>query len=341
MDEGRFRTLFAVLNEPILLVSAEARVTGFNDAAVSLFGTARRLYGRQIQLLMPFVMPPPALAEGPHNWRGRAVTADGVERDLEVGLTHVPLVDGQALMAYIVHDISQLAEAIRLREQLLFTAAHELRGPVSILDTTLDILAGEPDTLGRAEAAEMLARAHRTARRLRLLVEHVLSAGTIRSGRFVVTPEPTELQLVVEHALDAVGPILRGRGQRVELDLGSDEPTVQADRVYAPQILANLLINASNYSPQRTTIHVRARLEAQMLRVDVEDHGPGIPAEQQVGLFEPYVRANSGDLPAGFGLGLAIARDIVEAHAGRIGLESHLGAGTRVWFTLPLTLTEA
>ena len=59
--------------------------------------------------------------------------------------------------------------------------------------------------------------------------------------------------------------------------------------------------------------------EAQIVGVDVEDHGPGIPAEQQVGLFELYVRANSGDLPAGFRLGLAIARDIVEAHAGRIG----------------------
>ena len=116
---------------------------------------------------------------------------------------------------------------------------------------------------------------------------------------------------------------------------------VLADERYAAQVLTNLLANASKYSPERSTIRVVARPAANMVRISVEDQGPGIAQEQQSGLFERFYRVRADTEVPGVGLGLAIAKGIVEAHGGSIGIDSELGSGTRVWFTLSAVLRQA
>ena len=101
---------------------------------------------------------------------------------------------------YVAHDISRHAEVNRLREQLLYSVAHELRGPLMVLDNALEILDTDYDTLTAQEFAHVLGSARRTARRMRTLMEDLLSAGSIQSGRFVVAPRPTELELIVLEA---------------------------------------------------------------------------------------------------------------------------------------------
>jgi two-component system sensor histidine kinase VicK len=100
-------------------------------------------------------------------------------------------------------------------------------------------------------------------------------------------------------------------------------------------VLTNLLANASKYSPERSIIRVVARPAANMVRISVEDQGSGIAQEQQSGLFERFYRVRADTEVPGVGLRLAIAKGIVEAHGGSIGIDSELGSGTRVWFTLP------
>ena len=100
-------------------------------------------------------------------------------------------------------------------------------------------------------------------------------------------------------------------------------------------MLSNLLANASKYSPEQSVIRVVAVAMANMVRISVEDQGPGIAPEQQAGLFERFYRVRSDTDAPGVGLGLAIAKGIVEAHGGSIGIDSEPGSGTRVWFTLP------
>ena len=95
-----------------------------------------------------------------------------------------------------------------------------------------------------------------------------------------------------------------------------------------------MLANASKYSPERSTIRVVAGPTANMVRISVEDQGPGIAQEQQSGLFERFYRVRADTEVPGVGLGLAIAKGIVEAHGGSIGIDSEVGTGTRVWFTL-------
>lgn len=344
-EEARYRALIDALREPVIVTNAQHRITALNAAASLLFGgTLKELYGRPIQDILPFV-PTPASAPAPAEteggsaravWHGSVSDPGGRSVDLDVSLTTL----GQDLAAervYVVHDISPHAQLNRMREQLLYNVAHELRGPLSVLNGVLDIVAVEHAELPPEEMGQLLGSAQRTSRRLSMLMEDLLSAGSIQSGRFKVSPQPTELSSIVDDALETVQSIVAGRSQRVAVDLPANDLLVLADRRYVRQVLANLLANASKYSPEHTLIQVKAAPAEPdgTVRVVVEDHGPGIPPEQQAGLFERFYRAHDERHRPGFGLGLAIAKSIVDAHGGTIGVDSQAGMGTRVWLTLP------
>ena len=200
----------------------------------------------------------------------------------------------------------------------------------------LEILDADYDKLTAQDFNQVLGSARRTARRMRMLMEDLLSAGSIQSGHFVVAPRPVELQAIVDDALEIVQPWTDLRGQSLAVDLPPEGPIVLADQRYAPRVLSNLLNNASKYSPEQTVIRVVARTDDNIMHIAVEDQGYGIPREQQAGLFERFYRVRSEAETPGVGLGLAIAKGIVEAHGGSIGIDSQVGTGTRVWFTLPV-----
>jgi signal transduction histidine kinase len=338
--EAQQVALFAALREPAILVSREGRVTGFNPAAQSFFGGTARLYGRPIQQLLPFVAPPSEVAGQPADVEGRAVDATGRTVDLDVSLAWLPDSNDAACCVYVMHNVSRFAQLNRLREQLLYSVAHELRGPLAILDTALELLTSEGDSMSADERDHLVQSAGRTVTRLTGLMEDMLSAGAIQSGRFVVRAQPVELAPIIDDAIEATGLALESRNQRVETDPIDRRVLVQADRRYARQVLMNLLTNASKYSPDGKAIRVSATVAGGEATIAVIDHGHGIPVEEQAGLFDRFYRVRPGNEEPGIGLGLAIAKGIVDAHGGRIGLQSEPGGGTVVWFTLPIAREE-
>jgi signal transduction histidine kinase len=335
LQDTQRRELFAALRIPIITTSMSGQVSNFNAAAISLFGSPARLYNHNIRDLLPFV-PLPGEATAAGDAQGTVADATGQTVDIEVSRTVLSEHDDHnGYAVYVVHDISRHAEVNRLREQLLYSVAHELRGPLMVLDNALEILDTEYPRLSAEEYEQVLGTARRTARRMRTLMEDLLSAGSIQSGHFVVAPRRTELESIIMDALEIVNPSIEGRGQCVELALPEEPAMVLADQRYARQVLTNLLANASKYSPERSVIRLLAEPNANMVRISVVDQGPGIPPEQQAGLFERFYRVRSDTDVPGVGLGLAIAKGIVEAHGGSIGIESEVGSGTNVWFTLP------
>jgi signal transduction histidine kinase len=333
-QEASRRELLEAIRTPIVTTSMSGRITSFNAAAVAMFGSPARLYGRNIRDVLPFA-PDPGNGVAVGDAQGRLADATGRTVDLEVSRTLMQADDEHGYAVYVVHDISRHAEVNRLREQLLYSVAHELRGPLMVLDNALEILNTDYSGLTAEEFAHVLGTARRTARRMRTLMEDLLSAGSIQSGHFVVAPRKTDLDAILSDALDIVGPSIDSRGQRVEMDVPSRVGPVLADRRYARQVLTNLLANASKYSPEQSIIRVVASPNSNMVRISVQDQGPGIPPEQQAGLFERFYRVRTDSDAPGVGLGLAIAKGIVEAHGGTIGIDSELGSGTSVWFTLP------
>jgi signal transduction histidine kinase len=300
---------------------------------VALFGSPARLYGRGVREVLPFV-PAPTDPSGAES-QGRLADATGRTVDLEVSRTLLDEGTEHAYAVYVVHDVSRHAEVNRLREQLLYSVAHELRGPLTVLDNALEILDAEFEQLPADEFRAVIGAARRTSNRMRLLMEDLLSAGSIQSGHFVVAPRPTPLAAIVDEAVEAVAPTLESRGQELVRQLPGTRASVLADQRYARQVLTNLLTNASKYSPEHSIIRIRAEPAGTMLRISVEDQGPGIPPEHRAGLFERFYRVRADADAPGIGLGLAIAKGIVEAHGGSIGVDSEVGRGTRVWFTLP------
>jgi PAS domain S-box-containing protein len=331
-QEAHRRELLEAIRTPIVTTTLAGRITGFNAAAIALFGSPARLYGRGIREVLPFALEPHQPTTG--DVQGRLADATGRTVDLEISRTVLHEDADQGYAVYVVHDISRHAEVNRLREQLLYSVAHELRGPLMVLDNALEILDTEYPRLTAEEHAHVLGTARRTALRMRTLMEDLLSAGSIQSGHFVVAPRKTDVQAIIDDALEIVGPAMASRGQRLEIDLPANAPRVLADQRYARQVLTNLLANASKYSPEESMIRLVVHPNSRLVRFSVEDQGPGISPEQQAGLFERFYRVRTDTDAPGVGLGLAIAKGIVEAHGGSIGIDSQVGSGTRVWFTL-------
>lgn len=340
-EEGRLRAVFAALAEPIITTSNDGRVTGFNASATNLLGAPVALYGRPITELLPFVAAPEHLGDRTAAAHGTITDATG--RTVDVEVTRATLAEGRlpSSEVYVVHDISHHAQLNRMREQLLYNVAHELRAPMAVLANALEMLSTEYGDLSAQEFDQLLGSARRTVTRLHHLMEDLLNAGTIQSGRFVIRAQPTELSSIVQEALEIVQFSLDARSQRIDIQMPSDSCLLLVDRRYVRQVLSNLLANAAKYSPERDTIAVRAEPNDGFVRIIVEDHGPGIPAEQQAGLFERFYRVRPGNEEPGVGLGLAIAKGIIDAHGGSIGVESALGVGTKVWFTLPQSTEPA
>jgi len=267
-------------------------------------------------------------------WQGTVVDAAGQTRDVEVSGTRLGETHLAACDVYVAHDVSHHAELNRLREQLLHNVAHELRSPLMVVNNALDLLA-DWDTLTSADVDHLLGSARRANTRVQDLLETMLSAGSIQTGQLRVRPQRIALAGLIDEAVETALPTPASRRQWVDRGLADPGLSVQADPHYLRQVLVNLISNAAKYGPEGAAIQVWAERSVDTVRISVKDQGPGIPAEQQLGLFERFYRAPAGNEKPGVGLGLAIAKGIVESHGGHIGVESAPGAGTQVWFTLP------
>lgn len=335
-QEGRQRAIIAALQEPVLMATPSARITEINRASAALFGSPAHIIGRPIGDILPFVPAPDPGAGGLERWQGTILGLNGVQLDLEVTCTRLEEAQLPAGLVYVVHDVSKHAELSRLREQLLYDFSHELRSPLAALDNSLEVLSVEYAELSAEEFGHLLESARRVAGRLRGIMDNLLSAGAIQSGRFVIHCNPAELQPIIDEAVESVGAMCKLRGQRLTVEMPVGLPRILADPRTLVQALSNLLSNASKYGPDGEAISLRASREGAFVKVTVEDRGPGVPPEARLHLFDRFYRIDRGQSGFGVGLGLAIVKGIVEAHGGQVGLDGVENPGTRIWFTVPV-----
>jgi len=222
---------------------------------------------------------------------------------------------------------------------VLATVAHELRGPLTALATSSELLAEDFAHLDPEQIKSMLGAMHRRTLWMQGLVENLLCAATIREGRLQLNRQLLTLSDVVEEVEAVVGPILEQRGQRLRVRIGSRVPEIMGDNRRLGQVLINLILNASKFGPPNSSIYLTITQRDGAVRLAVADRGPGISPDQAQRLFEPYYRApaTAGSGTDGVGLGLSIVKSIVEAHSGHVGVQSRRGGGARFWFSLPTT----
>jgi two-component system sensor histidine kinase KdpD len=232
-----------------------------------------------------------------------------------------------------VVDFALTGLAPRHELSVLATVAHELRGPLTALATSSELLAEDFLHLDPEQIKSMLAAMHRRTLWLQSLVENLLCAATIRDGRLQLYPQSLSLSDLLADVDAVVGPILKQRGQTLRVRKASSLPEVLADSRRLGQVLINLILNASKFGGTETAIDITMSTRRGCVSVAVADRGPGVSPEQAHRLFEPYYRAASGK--EGVGLGLSIVKSIVEAHGGQVGVKARRGGGARFWFSIP------
>lgn len=220
---------------------------------------------------------------------------------------------------------------------VLATLAHELRGPLTALATSSELLAEDFLQLEPDQVKHMLGAMHRRTIWLQGLVENLLCAATIREGRLQLFPQALSMVDLLADVDAVVGPLLAQRGQQLRVRKASNLPDVVGDTRRLGQVLVNLILNASKFADADTTIEVTLSTRKDVVRVSVADRGPGVSLDQVHKLFEPYYRspetASSGK--DGIGLGLSIVKSIVLAHGGQVGVDQRRGGGASFWFTVP------
>jgi signal transduction histidine kinase len=219
------------------------------------------------------------------------------------------------------------------RPAVLATVAHELRGPLTALQTTSELLERDFDLLDPQQIRVMVSAMHRRTLWLRDLVENLLCAATVDDGQLKLHIRPIDLRELFEEVETLVEPILARRQQQLRVRARAAMPIVAADPRRVSQVLVNLITNASKYSGTQTTIELGATMVGTRVRVTVADRGPGVSAKVAARIFEPYQRGGltEGD---GLGIGLSVVRSIVEAHGGRVGVKRRRSGGAIFWFEL-------
>jgi len=351
------REVDAVLSatgEGVLGIDLEGRCTFLNRAGSELLGVpTRRLMGQNVHDRIHHTRadgtPLPAsecpilrirdTGEGVRLADERLHRPDGSSFPAQVSAR--PMVDGLEVKGVVITftDLTEIREteealrrAVRAREEVVAVVSHDLRGPLGTISAASELLL-EVDLPGE-KRREHLAAIRRSADRMSRLIRDLLDVARIEAGGLSVDPEPTAVEGLVREAVEIARPRARDQEIAVEARVAEGLPPVRADRDRILQVLSNLLGNALKFTPGGGAVRVEATCRNGEVTLEVVDTGPGIAPGDQEHLFERFWQVERSDR-GGAGLGLAIVKGIVEAHGGRVWVESEPGKGSRFGFSLP------
>jgi signal transduction histidine kinase len=268
------------------------------------------------------------------NTLGRALDRISNESILEPLPEHGPQEIRSLIQAY--NDaVKRLQEAEKDRQSLLANIVHELGRPLGALKAAIQALqrGGDGDAVFREE---LLAGMVVQIERLQPMLENLTQLYEVLPGDLKIEPQPTDLNTWLSELLTPWKAAAQAKGLSWQRDISFDSSVVSIDPNRMAQALGNILSNAVKYTPAGGQIKVKVLILADELLISVRDTGPGIDPSEQELIFEPFYRSRRETrFPQGMGLGLSIARDIIQAHGGRITVESEHGTGTAFTISLP------
>ena len=230
----------------------------------------------------------------------------------------------------------ELQEEARVRGMFIDILAHELRTPLTpILVSTgilKDLLSDKAGVQGK-----LTKNVYTSAKVLSRRLEELLEIARYSRGTFRLERHSVDTGKYLKEVISRFKPSIDQRGQTIHVEIAGDLETAEIDPSRLEQVIINLLSNASKFSPQNGHISFKARIQVGYLRVEISDEGIGISPEESQRIFQPYHRVEQDRLKfPGLGLGLAVAKQIIEAHGGKIWVDSELEHGSTFIFVVPL-----
>jgi PAS domain S-box-containing protein len=344
--EARMRGVLESSEDGLVVLDPDGTVRDANEVATAIVGLERgQVVGRRLDDLA---------TRAPHYLRIREAArslferpeSDGERVELTLFLrgrdhhyvlrpTRLRARDGSpAGLVLALQDVTHLRDQEARREQLVATLSHELRSPLTSLRMAVELLA-RPEHAPDVVPRELLATAGEDVQRLGDLADRLLDVSRDRGASIALERRSVDVADVVQRATRLFALQAQEKGVTLECQAAAPGLTIAGDPTKLTWAISNLLSNALRYTPSGGCVRVAARAGDGTVAVSVADTGPGIPEEQRARIFERFAQAADGGEAGAAGLGLAIVRDIVQAHGGRIRLESRVGEGSRFLLELP------
>jgi len=336
----RYQDLFEDSIDPILITSWNGEILEANRNAV-LFSD----YGKTDLHAMPIgqihKIDSDLVGEGfsqlhsgkTVSYESNLRTASGHEVPIQVYVRQIQTEESSGLQ-WILRDITEQKKLDTLRDDLTSMIYHDLRSPLANVVSSLDLL----DTMlptGDTAMKSLLEISMRSTERIQRMTESLLDMSLLEAGQPIGKRTQVSVSELIYEAVEAIVSTVNNKNQSISYKVSDQLPDVMVDQDMIRRVVTNLLENASKYSPPGCNIEVGSHCQADQVYIWVQDHGPGIPASEHERIFDKFTRLKSENGPKGLGLGLAYCRLAVQAHGGRIWVESELGVGSRFEFTLP------
>jgi signal transduction histidine kinase len=266
---------------------------------------------------------------------GGSLVAVGIAAAMGLGVTDMVrrVVTNEVARVTLDRMYGEAQQVIGAREEILRIVAHDLRNPLNTISMATSLLIETP--LPEQTRTNQLRVIRRAGERMNRLIQDLLSVTTIEAGRLTIDPREVLVADLCREATEMLEPLAREKSITLAVDGPADLPPVRADPARMLQVFSNLVGNAVKFTPAGGSITISAVTGDGVVQCAVADTGPGIPVEQLPKIFGRFWQARRGD-HRGVGLGLQIAKGIVEAHGGSLGVQSEVGRGTVFSFDLPV-----
>lgn len=337
--QQRLQAVLDSIDDGLLMIDRDGHLEHLNPVAQRQLGWDRESLGKglgvalgrpELDQQLQLVLRGGTLERVPEDL---SIEVDGESRLLTYSLTPVSHTQGHILGAVMVlHDVTEQRAFERVRSEFVLRASHELRTPVTGMHMAFGLFRERAHFPADSREADLLDTVNEEMQRLMQLINDLLNFSRYQNGLQKLTLAPCSIEDLLEQARLRFAEAAQKKGIDLLVELQGPLPWLQADQPQLERVLDNLIDNALRHTGTDGQIRLQARRHAERVIISVEDNGEGIAYGQQGRIFEPFVQV--GRKKGGAGLGLALCKEIVQLHGGRMGVYSRPGQGTQFYMAL-------
>lgn len=340
-SEGRLKAVLDSIDDGLVILDTQGSIEHANPVALRQLSWSAEIVGQPIGPLLPEhavdealrrVLAGELLQEPPADLQ---IERDGETRLLAWALTPVQVREGGSAGAVMVlRDVTKQRAFDRVRSEFILRASHELRTPITGIHMAFSLLRERLSLPPGGREQELIRTVDEEMHRLVQLIDDLLNFSRYQNGVQTLQRRPCDLSEMIQQLSQRFIERAAEREVTVLCEVHELLPQLELDAAQLQRLLDNLTDNALRYSNPGDKIRLQARRQGEQVIVSVQDEGEGIPFEQQARIFEPFVQV--GRRKGGVGLGLALAREIVQLHGGQLRVHSRPGEGANFYFSLPV-----